>query len=216
MGGSSHLRRLQRLRDSFLRFRKRSCAPVAWVALASGARDLILADLQRWKRFDTSVLGPDDSGDLQEISAYLAAAEAFRTLLYYRLAHDETAWVRSVLPLLRRVWKPHPTLRFFPDDLGPGCFILHGYATGVAARSIGANFIVGQHVVIGHKAVGQRPTIGDNVTVYVGAIVIGDITIGDGAVIGAGAVVVHDVPPGVTVVGEAARPIGERRAPERP
>ena len=77
----------------------------------------------------------------------------------------------------------------------------------MAAKSIGADFVVGQHVVIGFKEAGQAPTIGAGVRVYVGAIVIGDITIGDGAVIGAGAVVVKDVPPGATVVGPAAHEV---------
>jgi UDP-2-acetamido-3-amino-2,3-dideoxy-glucuronate N-acetyltransferase len=44
-------------------------------------------------------------------------------------------------------------------------------------------------------------SIGANATVLPG------ITIGEGAMVGAGAVVTHDVPPGVTVIGNPARPI---------
>ena len=53
------------------------------------------------------------------------------------------------------------------------------------------------------------PIIGDNVTVYTGAIVVGGITIGDNAVIGAGAVVTKDVPANTTVVGAAPRYINK-------
>ena len=40
-----------------------------------------------------------------------------------------------------------------------------------------------------------------------GAIILPGITIGQGAMIGAGAVVVKDVPPGITVVGNPAKPL---------
>ena len=49
------------------------------------------------------------------------------------------------------------------------------------------------------------PVIGNNVTIYTGAIVVGGIHIGDNAVIGAGAVVVKDVPANTTVVGQPMR-----------
>jgi serine O-acetyltransferase len=51
----------------------------------------------------------------------------------------------------------------------------------------------------------RHPTIGNNVTIGAGAVVLGAITIGDGARIGAASVVIHPVPPGVTVVGIPGR-----------
>jgi serine O-acetyltransferase len=51
----------------------------------------------------------------------------------------------------------------------------------------------------------RHPTIGNNVVIGAGAVVLGSITVGDGARIGAGSVVIHPVPSGVTVVGIPGR-----------
>ncbi len=53
----------------------------------------------------------------------------------------------------------------------------------------------------------RHPTIGNNVVIGAGAIVLGAINIGDGARIGAGSVVIHPVPAGVTVVGIPGRAV---------
>jgi len=49
-------------------------------------------------------------------------------------------------------------------------------------------------------------TIGENVWIGGGAIILPGITIGNGAIVGAGAVVTKNVAPGATVVGNPARP----------
>jgi serine O-acetyltransferase len=45
------------------------------------------------------------------------------------------------------------------------------------------------------------PQIGDNVIIYSGAVILGDVNIGDNSVIGANSVVIDDVPEGVIVAG---------------
>lgn len=51
----------------------------------------------------------------------------------------------------------------------------------------------------------QPITIGDNVWIGGGAVVLPGVTIGDNSVIGAGSVVTKDVPPNVVAVGSPAR-----------
>jgi maltose O-acetyltransferase len=48
-------------------------------------------------------------------------------------------------------------------------------------------------------------TVGDNVWLGGGVIVLADVTIGEDTVVGAGAVVTRDLPPGVVAVGNPAR-----------
>ena len=52
---------------------------------------------------------------------------------------------------------------------------------------------------------GRPVTIGANVWVGGGAIILPGVAIGDDAIVGAGGVVTHDVPPGATVAGNPAR-----------
>lgn len=53
------------------------------------------------------------------------------------------------------------------------------------------------------------PTIGNNVTIFPGARVVGNIHVGDNVVIGANSVVVKDVPDNSIVAGVPARVISE-------
>ena len=52
-----------------------------------------------------------------------------------------------------------------------------------------------------------RVSIGDNVFIGAGSIVLPNVTIGSNVVIGAGSVVTHDVPDGMVIAGNPARPI---------
>lgn len=53
-------------------------------------------------------------------------------------------------------------------------------------------------------------TIGDDVWIGTGAVIVAGVTIGDGAVVGAGAVVTRDVPPRAVAVGSPARVVRMR------
>ena len=98
------------------------------------------------------------------------------------------------------------TLYLETGEIGGGLFIQHGFATMVAARSIGENCWINQQVTVGHSGKGC-PVIGNNVMITAGAKVIGDITVGDNVVIGANAVVVKDVEPGAVMGGIPAKRI---------
>ncbi|MFF9283441.1 sugar O-acetyltransferase [Streptomyces griseosporeus] len=103
--------------------------------------------------------------------------------------------------------------------VGARTFVNYGLtALDVAAISIGEDCQIGPHVQLltpthplepdprRDKLEAARPiTVGDNVWIGGGAIVLPGVTIGDNSVIGAGAVVTKDVPAGVVAVGNPAR-----------
>ena len=69
---------------------------------------------------------------------------------------------------------------------------------------IGDNCRIYHNVTIGQNR-GKYPQIGNNVIVYTGAVIIGNIVIGHNSVIGAGAIVTKDVPPNSIVGGNPAK-----------
>lgn len=84
------------------------------------------------------------------------------------------------------------------------------YSCIVIAQSvnIGKNVSIHQGVTIGRIFNGKYsgvPTIGDNVVIFSGAKVLGNIQIGDNAVIGANAVVTKNVPANAVVAGVPAK-----------
>ena len=93
-------------------------------------------------------------------------------------------------------------------NIGSGFLISH--AGGIVINSlafIGDNFTIFQNCTIGsvYGPNGGVPTIGDNVVMCAGSIVIGKVKIGNNVMIGAGAVVTKDVPDNAVVVGVPAK-----------
>ena len=89
-------------------------------------------------------------------------------------------------------------------NIAGGLFIQHGFATIISAKSIGNNAWINQQVTIGYSNSTDCPTLLDNIVVYAGAKIIGDVTIGNNSKVGANAVVVKNIPDNCTVVGVPA------------
>lgn len=98
-------------------------------------------------------------------------------------------------------------------EIGPGCHIWHsaGVTIGRGVR-LGKNVWLLHNVTLGGRGAspfdaGEEgyPRVGDNVILYSGVTVLGNLEIGDGAVVGAHSLVLDSLPPGCLAYGIPAR-----------
>jgi serine O-acetyltransferase len=166
--------------------------PSLLAVMLGGADAPIRADIRRW----ASILFKEE-----RLSGGALLWRHCWLMVYYR-EYRNLAYLRLPLAGLYGWMMPRlDSLQLYIDDLGPGCFIQHGFATIVAARRIGADFWLNQQVTIGYSNDTDVPVIGDGVTVRPGARIVGKLKVGDGATVGMNTVVTGNVPPGATVFG---------------
>lgn len=128
----------------------------------------------------------------------MVAFQTFRNVLYYRLGRYSI--------FIRKIYPPQAEPLISCDsEIGGGLYFCHGFSTIVVAKAIGEKCWINQQVTIGATAKFDYPTIGNNVFIFAGALILGDIHIGDNVIVGAGAVVTKNVPDNCTVVGNPAR-----------
>jgi len=138
-------------------------------------------------------------------------------MLFYRVAH--WLWSRNWLVLGRFV--SHLGRLMTGIEIHPGAkigrrlFIDHGMGVVIGETAeIGDDVKPYQGVTLGGTSLHhekRHPTLGDGVIVGSGAQILGGFTVGRDARVGANAVVVAEVPPGTTVVGIPAKPVGAPR-----
>ena len=137
----------------------------------------------------------------------------FHAVVMHRVA--QAAWNANLKLLGRFVahvsrWvtgiEIHPAAR-----IGRRLFIDHGMACVIGETAeVGDDVTLYQGALLGGISLEQgkrHPTLGNGVIVGAGAKSLGPITVGDGARIGSNAVVLKDVSPGSTMVGVPAHPV---------
>ena len=90
-----------------------------------------------------------------------------------------------------------------------GGIVIHG------ATTIGDGTIIRQGCTFGIRSLDrldEAPTIGRNVNIGAGAVIVGNVKVGDGASIGANSVVLRDVPPDALAIGVPAKLVARRNA----
>lgn len=122
-----------------------------------------------------------------------------RNLFYYRMGY-------TFFELFSFLCQSDKTLHLMGcGKLGKHSFLQHSQNTFLNADKIGDNFYCLHNVTVGNDRIKGRPTIGNNVTIYTGAVVVGNISIGNNVIIAANAVVRSNVPNNVLVSGVPAK-----------
>lgn len=167
---------------------------------------LVYLSLKNRKTVDADLKAIGLGGGVWNFHLGLNDNYPFRTIFRMRV-HEESVLKYALIYL---TCKPLQDLELSSKNgIGEGLAIWHGYGAVIHCNKIGKNCQFFQNVTVGkgkYQGNGaQTATIGDGVSVYTGAIIIGGVTIGDNCNIGAGAVVTKDVPPNCTVVGNPMR-----------
>ncbi len=142
-----------------------------------------------------------------------------QAMWFHRLAHF--LWKRHFRLLARLL---STISRFLTGvDIHPGArigrrlFIDHGAGVVIGETAeVGADVLIYQGTVLGGTSLmkGKRhPTVGNNVVLGAGAVILGAITIGDNVRVGSNSVVLKSVPSGATVVGVPGRIVEDHRRP---
>lgn len=134
------------------------------------------------------------------------AYPGYQAILFYRIAHllfkkNEHLKARIISEYAHSLTgiDIHPGA-----EIGSPFFIDHGTGVVIGETSIiGNNVRIYQSVTLGAlspklgqqiKGVKRHPTIKDNVVIYAGATILGNITIGENSTIGGGVFITEDIP----------------------
>lgn len=134
---------------------------------------------------------------------WLVTRKPYRNLFYYRI------------PKAKHLCRLLPEYPLFSinvrDGIGKNAFVLnHPYGTRLNAQRIGDHFTCCHLTTLGNGMHGRNdliPTIGNNVSLGLNVTIIGKVTIGDNVIIGAGSVVLKDIPSNCVAAGNPAKVI---------
>lgn len=189
----------------------------AWVDLALKASVLGVSRLDEMRRNLSVVLArdmqairerdPAARSDLEILTCY----PSLHAVWMHRMARY--LWQRQVpvIPrLMSQMGRFLTGIEIHPGaTLGEGFFVDHGSGVVIGETAeVGENVTMYQGVTLGGtgKETGKRhPTVGDNVVIGAGCLLLGSIRVGDNVKVGSGSVVIHDVPADSTVVGNPGR-----------
>jgi serine O-acetyltransferase len=165
-----------------------------------------------WIREEIKVVFEKDPA-AKNILEVIFCYPGFHAIVLHRIAHFLYKKGLVFIPrLISHISRFLTGIEIHPGaKIGRRVFIDHGGGVVIGETSeIGDDVLIYQGVTLGGtgKEKGKRhPTVGNNVVIGAGSILLGPIKIGDNVKIGAGSVVIRDVPPNTTVVGVPARAI---------
>lgn len=161
-------------------------------------REYLAADLARYSRRSPAFLGYFYGDETLATQVFLKRLR--RTEYYYNTMGGEN---RNVLKMIRFAFSfflyRRMQLKYrilIPlNVVGPGLYIPHRFGGVIInAKSVGKNCTISSGCVLGNKRdADDRPILGDNVEVCIGAKIIGNVRIGNDVIIAPNSVVVKNV-----------------------
>lgn len=141
-----------------------------------------------------------DFGSYRNIVRTLVFSKHNRNLFYHRMGRSSILY-SWLLPGENSLKLP------FSCKLGMHAIFVHNDSCHLNAERIGDHFVCYPHVVIGSKSLSskKKPTIGNNVTIGTGAVIVGDISIGSNVKIAANSFVCESVPNNCIVKGNPSK-----------
>lgn len=134
-------------------------------------------------------------------------------------------WIRSKgflrIPFETQIWSPHKDVTFghhvqfgancmIQCDIEFGNYVLVASNVSFVGKDDHLFCKVGTPIWNSGRGDSYKTSIGNDVWIGHGAIIMGGVKIGDGAIVAAGAVVTKDIPKGMIVGGNPARVIRRR------
>lgn len=168
------------------------CFMHLFILLVQKNKSLIFKDVDYWLEIRRHKMKP-----IIGFIYLLVTYPEFRSVYYFRIG--------NLKYLIKWYCPPRTNLTVGAGSIGEKFYVHLGYGTVIGAKSIGKNCMVYQGVTVG--SLHGSPTILDDVTIFSGAIIIGDITIGNNVKIGANATVYKDVPDNTTVFPPVSKSI---------
>lgn len=144
---------------------------------------------------------------LRALLFYYRSVNCRVVVLIYTALKTSNQWIKA--KLLRKLLIKYGVTVGAHSRVGKNLKIEHHQGIVIGRNAVlGDNCTIYQQVTLGQKEE-KFPTVGNNVVIYPGARIIGDITIGNNVVIGTNAVVLKSVPDNCIVAGVPAKIIGK-------
>lgn len=145
---------------------------------------------------------------LSYLCKYFISDRGFRAIFLYRLCRYYYINDNKSLYKFFRFFNflLNPIEISVSTEIGIGLYIMHPQCIVIGGGKLGNNIDIAQGVTIGLKdKENEYPTIGDNVHLGAGCMILGDVNIGDNSRVGANAVVITDIPKNSIAVGVPAK-----------
>ena len=169
-------------------------------------KDLINAD---YKRFPKRTIGK---------FGYLISNHSFKITFWFRIGSylkNKKGFWKILYVLVSLIYKHYAYKTGIQMPFGTpvkGGILFAHFGTIIInyGTHIGRNCTIYQGVTIGSMRGQGVPAIGDNCVLFSGAKVIGKVTIGNNVAVGAGAIVIKDIPDGCVAGGNPAKVLSHK------